>query len=396
MSAETYSDAVSTRIRSGPAIDVAPALLLAVIGLVEIWLPMDSVFGAGSPVVSSIGVVWFAGHLAFRRVRPRLALAGLAVWPILTIAQGGHTQLLFFGQMVPLMVLTYSMARHAPGRLRWLGGVVVGAYLLLADLTIPELRPPNELIFHWASIGLAYLLGHALRRAAERAAAEAVRAHRAEAASREQALQAVAEERARIARELHDIVAHSVGVIVVQAGSAEQVVEEDPEYARRALGAIRSTGAGALAEMRRLVTMLRDPDTGGELAPQPGVGALPDLVEAVRASGLAVDLRVTGERSALPAGLDLTAYRIVQEALSNIRKHSRADRADVALDFGADALAITVADPGPARVGADADAGAGHGLIGMRERAGLFGGQIETASGEDGFTVRVVLPLEKV
>jgi signal transduction histidine kinase len=143
-----------------------------------------------------------------------------------------------------------------------------------------------------------------------------VRAHRVEAAAREGTLVAVAGERARIARELHDSVAHSVGVMVVQAGAAEQVVEDDPEFARRALGTIRSTGSGALTEMRRLVTMLRDPQTAGDLAPQPGVASLPSLVEAERQSGLEVDLQVSGPRPDLPAGLDLTAYRIVQEALS--------------------------------------------------------------------------------
>lgn len=390
----TYCDRVQARTWGSWAVDIGVALVLAAVGLLEIWLPLESVMGDGSPVISSIGVVWFAGHLLFRRARPWVALAGLLVWPILFIVQGGHLQILYFGQFVPLMVLTYSLARYAPGRLRWIGGLAVATLVLLADLTIPELATLNELIFHWASIGLAYALGFALRRATERAAAEAVRAHRAEVESREHALVAVADERARIARELHDIVAHSVGVIVVQAGSAEQVVEDNPEYARRALGAIRATGASALVEMRRLVTMLRDPDTGGELAPQPGVGTLPELVAAVEKSGLVVDLRVTGERAALPAGLDLTAYRIVQEALSNVRKHSRADRVDVTVDFGEEALAITVQDPGPPKP--RDGTGPGHGLVGMRERAGLFGGHIETTAEEDGFTVRVVLPLEKV
>jgi signal transduction histidine kinase len=369
-------------------------ILLVSVGLTEIWLPMDSVTGEGSPVVSTIGVLWFAAHLTQRRARPWVALAAFAVWPVLGVLQQGGLQLLFFGQLVPVMVLVYSLARHGEPRVRGAAAVCGITFVTVADLFLPLLRAPNELLFHWGSIILSYLCGHALRVSADRAAAEAVRAHRVEAAAREGTLVAVAEERARIARELHDSVAHSVGVMVVQAGAAEQVVEDDPEFARRALGTIRSTGSGALTEMRRLVTMLRDPQSAGDLAPQPGVASLPSLVEAERQSGLEVDLQVSGPRPDLPAGLDLTAYRIVQEALSNVRRHSGSTHANVAMAFGADALEITVSDTGPSRP--QPEVGPGHGLVGMRERAALFGGRVETHESECGFTVRAVLPLERV
>ena len=388
-----YIDLMTVMTRSSWAVDIGVALLLAVLGLVEVWLPMESVMGDGSPVVSTVGVLWFAAHVSQRRARPWMALAGLLVWPVLGIAQQGDLQLLFFGQLVPVMVLVFSIARHGHGRIRWVGALCGILFVSVADLFVPVLQTPNELIFHWGAIVLSFLLGHALRVSEDRTAAHAVRALRAETAARERALTAVAEERARIARELHDIVAHSVGVIVVQAGAAEQVVEEDPEFARRALGTIRSTGSGALTEMRRLVTMLRDPDTVLDLAPQPGSATLPELVDAARESGLAVDLEVSGERPALPAGLDLTAYRIVQEALTNVRRHSPATHAQVAMDFGDEELSITVRDPGPAR--APDAAGPGHGLVGMRERAALFGGRVETEQGERGFTLRAVLPLER-
>lgn len=380
--------------RGSWAVDLGVALLLAVLGLVEIWLPMESVMGDGSPVVSTVGVLWFAAHLSQRRARPWMALAGLLVWPVLGTAQQGSLQLLFFGQLVPVLVLVFSIARHGHGRIRWVGALCGILFVTVADLFVPVLQTPNELIFHWGTIILSYLLGHALRVSEDRTAAHAVRALRAETAARERALEAVAEERARIARELHDIVAHSVGVMVVQAGAAEQVVDDDPEFARRALGAIRTTGSGALAEMRRLVTMLRDPQTDGDLSPQPGIAALPDLVDAAREWGLDVELQVSGERPGLPAGLDLTAYRIVQEALTNVRRHSEAGRAQVAMDFGAEELAITVRDPGPPRP--SEETGPGHGLVGMRERAALFGGRVETDLVERGFTVRAVLPLERV
>lgn len=372
--------------------DVAVAVLVAVPGLLEIWLPMESVMGDGSPVVSTIGVLSFAALLTQRRTRPWLAMAALAVWPVLGVLSAGRLQILFFGQLVPLLVLAFSMARHGKERQRWLGAVAVAAMVVVGDLFLPLLQSPNEVLFHWAAITVSFLCGHGLRVSADRAAAEAVRAHQAEAESRERAAHAIAEERARIARELHDIVAHSVGVIVVQAGAAEQRVDDDPEMVRAALSAIRTTGAAALAEMRRVVAVLRTPQLEGDLAPQPGVATLPQLVEAVRRTGLDVDLEVDGERTSLPAGLDLTAYRIIQEALTNVSRHSQANRAAVVMVFGPDALDIRVSDDGPSRARRGEP---GHGILGMRERAALFGGRVRTFAEGHGFTVHAVLPLER-
>jgi signal transduction histidine kinase len=374
-------------------LDAAVAAVVAAVGLVEVWLPMESVMGQGSRLVSTLGILWFAGHLTQRRVRPRAAMGALLVWPVLGLVTGGQLQILFFGQLVPLLVLVFSMARHGRGRQRWLGAAGVAALLVVGDLFVPLLQSPNEILFHWAAIILAFLCGNGLQVSANRAAAHAVRAHQAETASRERAMAAIAEERARIARELHDIVAHSVGVIVVQAGAAEQVVEDDPEVARAALAAIRATGASALAEMRRVVAVLRSPDIASDLAPQPGVATLPELVDAVRRTGLEVDLEVSGDRAVLPAGLDLTAYRIVQEALTNVRRHSHAKRAAVTMEFGPDALDIRVRDEGPSRPGTGE---LGHGILGMRERTALFGGHVRAFAEEHGFTVHAVLPLERV
>ncbi|MDO5740631.1 MAG: sensor histidine kinase [Ornithinimicrobium sp.] len=376
------------------AFDIGLALLLVVLGLVEVWLPLASVMGEGSPIISTIGVLWFhLLHLTQRRAHPWVALAGLLVWPVLSVLNGGQVQVLFFGQLVPIMVLVFSLARHAPSPLRWIAGGCGIVLITAADLSIPVLRESTEILFHWGALTLSYVAGHMLRVSAERTAEHAVRAHTAEASARESALIAIASERARIARELHDIVAHSVGVMVVQAGAAEQVVEDDPEFARRALATICSTGSSALGEMRRLVGVLRDPDVGHDLAPQPGVAALGDLVERARESGLEVDLEVTGQRPHLPAGLDLTAYRIVQEALTNVRRHSQATRALVVMDYGPETLEICVSDHGPA---APSGGAPGHGLLGMRERASLFGGQVEAGAQGHGFQVRAVLPLERV
>jgi signal transduction histidine kinase len=373
-------------------LDVAVAAVVAAVGLVEVWLPMESVMGQGSTLVSTLGILWFAGHLTQRRIRPRVAMGALLIWPVLGLVTGGQLQILFFGQLVPLLVLVFSMARHGRGRQRWLGAAGVAVLLVVGDLFVPLLQSPNEIVFHWAAIVLAYLCGHGLQVSADRAAAHAVRAHQAETASHERAMAAIAEERARIARELHDIVAHSVGVIVVQAGAAEQVVEDEPEVARAALATIRTTGASALAEMRRVVAVLRSPDVAGDLAPQPGLATLPALVDAVQRAGLQVDLEVRGNRTKLPAGLDLTVYRIVQEALTNVRRHSHADRAAVVMEFGHDALEIHVRDTGPSRPGSGEP---GHGILGMRERTALFGGHVRAFAEEHGFTVHAVLPLER-
>lgn len=374
---------------SPQAQDLVVSALLAALGLFEVWLPMESVFGAGSPAVSSVGIVAVAALLSQRRARPWVAVAALLVWPVLGLLTGGQLQVLFLGQLVPTYVLAYSMARHAPGALRWLAALLIAAYLALADLALPDLRSPGELIFHWATVALAYLIGRGLRASEEKAVAAAVAAEQADAASRERSAAAVAEERARIARELHDIVTHAVGVMVVQAGAAEQVVDENPEFVRRALGAIRTSGTGAMSEMRRMVQMLRVPDPVAALTPLPGLEALPELVAAVRDAGLEVRVTRTGRHVPLGGGLDLAAYRIVQEALSNVRRHSAATSADVGIHFGDD-LRIRVSDPGPALPGGAAP---GHGLVGIRERVSLFGGTL-TVHDEDGFAVEAVLPLE--
>lgn len=384
---------VSRLIRGGWWGDVALAGLMVVLGLVEIWLPLESVMGDGSPVVSSLGVVWFAAHLTQRRTRPWVTLTGLLVWPVLGLLQEGRVQVLFFGQLVPVMVLVYSLARHGDRQVRWAAAGAGIAFVTLADLFIPLLRDPSELIFHWASVVLSFVLGSALRTFEQRAKDEAVRAHVAESEARESARRAVVEERARIARELHDIVAHAVGLMVVQAGAAELVVHDDPAFARRALGTIRGTGSSALAEMRRLVTVLREPDAdpGADFTPQPGLATLPDLVVSTRDAGLDIALSLRGERTDLPTGVDLAAYRIIQEALTNVRRHSVSPRAQVTLDLGADAVHIEVSDPGPSRA---SDGPPGHGLLGMRERAALYGGEVTVRREGPGFVVRAVLPLE--
>ncbi|HEV3463585.1 MAG TPA: histidine kinase, partial [Actinomycetota bacterium] len=241
----------------------------------------------------------------------------------------------------------------------------------------------------------------------------------------ERAKLAVAEERARIARELHDVVAHSVSVMVVQAGAARRTLATSPGQATTALGQIESTGRQALVEMRRLLGLLRDGDGDGEdgevaaaLTPQPSLAHLESLAAAAREAGLPVEIVVEGEPRPLPAGVDLSAYRIVQEALTNSLKHTGPARASVRLCYGREALEVQVLDdgPGPGAApgggglavvtlgpegvlpvsGARPTTGGGHGLIGMRERVALFGGTLEAGPRPGGgYRVAARLPLSE-
>jgi signal transduction histidine kinase len=218
-------------------------------------------------------------------------------------------------------------------------------------------------------------------------AADNVRTRRERMA--DQAQRAVAEERARIARELHDMVTHNVSVMVVQAAAGNEVFDAHPEQARAALRAVEETGRRALGELRRLLDVVAD--DGAEYDPQPGLRRLDDLVDSVRATGLGVELTVEGTPRELSPALELSAFRIVQEALTNTLKHARASRASVRVRYAPDALELEVADDG---VGAVSTEG-GRGLVGMRERAALFGGEVAAgARPGGGFAVRARMPLE--
>lgn len=198
-----------------------------------------------------------------------------------------------------------------------------------------------------------------------------------------------------MARELHDVVAHSVSIVAVQAGAAEALLDVDPAAARPHLEAVRRTAHDALVELRRLVGVLREDEP--TYTPQPGLERLAELVDEARATGLAVELVEEGERPAVPLGVDLAAYRIVQEGLTNARRHAAgaAARVRVAYDPGALEVEVLNGPGGPGRERDDDGAGSGHGLIGMRERARLYGGTLEAgAEPGGGFRVRARLPLE--
>jgi signal transduction histidine kinase len=212
----------------------------------------------------------------------------------------------------------------------------------------------------------------------------------------EQARAAVADERARIARELHDVVAHSMGVMVVQAQGAQRIMETDLGGAREALKAIALTGREALDEMHRMVGLLRRPEEGSDLRPQPGLSQLDRLVDQARKTGLQLAVEVTGAVRPLPAGLDLAAFRIIQEALTNCRKYANGAPARLLVHYAEHVLDIVVVNDGPLHIATgDSMGGSGHGLVGMKERVALYGGQFSAGPRpEGGYSVHASLPLD--
>jgi signal transduction histidine kinase len=295
-----------------------------------------------------------------------------------------------FSPMIVMFVVLYSVGLYerAP---RALAATALAVSASFAQIAIAqrhgERYDVTDFGFIAVLIATPVLVGAAIRSRA-REARELTR--RAERLERER-LVAVAEERARIARELHDVIAHSVSVMVVQAGAAEEVLKRDPERALDPVRAVQETGRQALVEMSRLVGLLRDDGEELGLAPQPGLDGLDALLAQVRGSGLPVELRVEGEPRPLPLGVDLSAYRIVQEALTNALKHAGDARAEVRLRYGADAFDVEVVDDG----GGDwTGLVGGHGLAGMRERVAVFGGEFAAGRRDGGgFAVRARLPL---
>ncbi|MEU0440152.1 sensor histidine kinase [Streptomyces sp. NPDC006186] len=306
-----------------------------------------------------------------------------------------------------LLVIVYTVA--ATGE-RWASRLALASGLAAA--TVAQLRWPNQetgamgnvavVVFMTVPFALAWVLGDSIRTRRAYYAQLEERATRLEKEREAQAKVAVAAERARIARELHDVVAHNVSVMVVQADGAAYVLDTAPDQAKKALETISSTGRQALAEMRRLLGVLRtgEHQEAGEYVPQPDVRQIEDLVEQCRGSGLPVDFKIEGTPRPLPSGVELTAYRIVQEALTNTRKHGGPNAgASVRLVYFDDGLGLLVEDDGKGAPhelyeegGFD---GQGHGLIGMRERVGMVGGTLDAGPRPGGgFRISALLPLK--
>jgi len=250
---------------------------------------------------------------------------------------------------------------------------------------------PGDFVFPSIVFAVAWVVGFVLGQKFQEGTEAKERAERLEREREEQARMAVAEERARIARELHDIVGHSVSVMTVQAAGVRSLLRPEQEREREALQIIEQTGREALAEMRRLVGVLRRPEEAPALAPQPSLEHVEKLVSQARESGLPVKLRVEGDPVQLPAGVDLTAYRLVQEGLTNAIKHARAEHAEVIVRYGDGQVELTVSDDG---TGDGEGVKGGNGLVGMRERVSVYGGELDAGPRpEGGFRLHATLPV---
>jgi signal transduction histidine kinase len=281
------------------------------------------------------------------------------------------------------------------GNLRNALQAAIGLVVVVCGMTLLVYEIPGhstaQLIFLPMDFAVAWLAGFALRERAVQVEAAEIRATEAERERDAVSRIAVAEERARIARELHDIVAHAVGVMVLQVGAVRHNLPETRAEDADALRSVERTGRTALAEMRRLLGALRREGDDLELTPQPGLDGLDSLLDEIDHAGLPVRLHVDGEPFPLPQAIDLSAYRIVQEGLTNVLKHADANRADVTVRYAPEQLEIEVRDDGAGNATSD---GLGHGLIGIRERVKIYGGEMsaERANG-GGFVLRTRLPL---
>jgi signal transduction histidine kinase len=331
--------------------------------------------------------------LVARRYRPvQVFCVVFTAQVALLLLPAGHAVPPAFGAIVAMYTVASRCGRPRSVQL----GARAGAAFALASLLYFG-GDPQRAVPQLALLGIAWAVGDNLgTRRAYLAELEA-RAERLEREREEQAARATRDERARIARELHDVIAHNVSVMVVQASAGEELFDSNPQGAREALRAVATTGRDALAELRRLLGVIRPGPDGEEppaYGPQPGLAALPELLQQVRDTGLAVSLSVDGEPSELPEAASLCAYRIVQEALTNTIKHAGATGAEVGLRYASDALEVSVRDDGHGGAGQVNGTGSGHGLIGMRERVALFGGEVEAGPAPaGGYQVIARLPL---
>jgi signal transduction histidine kinase len=372
-------------VRSKPRrADLALAALLAAFGLAELWLVH---VGPKSIAVPATAVAGLA--LAFRRHGPLLTVAAVLG------AIAAESLLGVSLQKPDAPLLMALVAVYTAGAYLSLRGAVAGLAVAIAGIGASfagsSTNGHSDFAFTSVVVTGGWLVGRGMHGRVRQAAVLVERTERLELEAEAERASAIAEERRRIARDLHDVIAHSVSVMVVQAGAAEDLLDRNPAGVREPIRAVQETGRGALVEISRLLGLLREDGAELGLAPQPRLDELPELVAQTDAAGLPVDLRIEGTPRPLPLGVDLSVYRIAQEALTNARKHNERARAHVLLRYGDDTVELAVENDGVASTNGHRG---GHGLIGMRERVAVFGGTLEAGpSPEGGFRVVARLPL---
>lgn len=362
-------------------IDLAVAVVLTAVTQVEIALlsPPGVPLGVVAPSLA-VGTLAFAWH----RLAPMPALvAGLTALAVVPGAAGVDpaSTLGWFVTAMAFMASTGYRARRPELAL------AVGFALLAASIVLQKGWVVADITFAWMIAGAAWLAGRALAGRTARAELSEQRAVAAEQQAQWQAAAAVAEERLRIAREMHDVVAHSLSVITLHVSGVRRLLRPDQVEERAALKTAERTGREATAELHRVLGVLRGP---ADDTPAPGLARLPELLEPARAAGLRVDCTIAGDIGELPPGVDLAAYRIAQEAITNVLRHAHARRVECAVEVRDHLLELRVTDDGR---GGEPGSGGGHGLVGMRERAALYDGTVQAGPTRTGFVVRAVLPV---
>jgi signal transduction histidine kinase len=377
-------------------LDAAIAVVVFALSLAMLAAGSDS--GADTRDLDVLGVLLaaLASLPLVARRRAPLAVFALTAAASVLLNGLGYPPGPPLGPTVALYFLALSPERTRASR--WLtAGVVSGLYLLHAGAAgvAEDAFPTVPLLFGALVWGGAWVVGDRVRQRRARIAELEEQLRRAERDAERERLLAAAEERTRIARDLHDSAGHAINVILVQAGAARLLAKQDPERAQAALETVEEVARETLGEIDQLVRALREddhPEGTGETAvePPPGLAALESLATRHRSAGLAVSVRTRGSRRPLAPGLDQAAYRILQEALTNAAKHGRGT-AEVELNFGPSALKLTVTNPAASNGSAGAG---GHGLVGMRERAALLGGSLEASASDGRFRVRARLPYD--
>lgn len=383
----TYSRGVSRR---NWAFDVTLAVAIGLLGQLEAWWGVGSTHRQGPLWAQALLYAVTAALLVGRRWQPLACLTAMVAVSVVEFVLVGSPE--GFGVSTAPLIATYTVAIQLARRRSWLGLALAIAMHVAWAAFDPMNADMAERVASsvWVSLAvIAWLLGALVR--GTRLNAEQRRINREQGASR-----AVAEERNRIARELHDVIGHSVSVMTVQASAVRRRLRADQVAEREALETVETVGRAAMSEMRRIVCVLRQEGDSPELEPAPGLSQLGRLAEQFRVSGLPVALTVTGSSRELAPGLDLTAYRLVQEGLTNTLRHAhRPHGAEVAVSYGDDRLEVTVRDDGQATSDAWRTEESGKGLLGMRERVAVYGGSLVARNRpEGGFELVATLPLE--
>ncbi len=337
----------------------------------------------------AVAAVLTAGALLLRRRSPLAAMVAiLALWLAVHARDAAHDPGF---QFISLLIATYALGAHAP---RWQG--IAGLALAAAGFSAMNLARGEEIVAAVAGtiqFSVMFAFGVLVGGASTRERALREQAARLETERDERARSAVEAERARIARDLHDSLGHTISAIVLQVAAVRRRLGDDQRIERESLLAVEQSGRDSVTELRRMLGMLREPPPG--LEPLPSLARVDELARSVRAAGVAVDVAVEGDRAGVPAGVDVAAFRIVQEALTNVLKHAHAAHASVRVAYAHNGVTLEVIDDGPGSH-TNGEGERGHGLIGMRERVALYGGELVTGPrGSGGFAVTARLPYDR-